>query len=77
MIPAIVTSAEEMLEKWVEYEGKEVDLFQEFYVLASDIISRTAFGSNYKQGKDIFTKMGKLAAICGRNSETVHVTFLR
>ncbi|XP_020277057.1 cytochrome P450 CYP749A22-like isoform X3 [Asparagus officinalis] len=77
MIPAVVISVEDLLKKWVEYENKEVDLFQEFRVLSSDVISRTAFGSSYVQGKDIFTKLGDLVRITSRNAETVRFPFMR
>lgn len=77
MIPAIVVSVEDMLRKLEECEGKEVDLFQEFTVMTSDVISRTAFGSSYIQGRDIFTNLDKLAAISARNRETIEFPLLR
>lgn len=77
MIPAIVTSVEEMLKKWVHNESKEMDVFKEFTVMSSDVISRTAFSSSYMKGKDIFRKLGELAIIAARNTETVYFTFLR
>lgn len=77
MIPAIVTSVEDMLQKWKDYEGKEIDLFKEFHVLTSDVISRTAFSSSYKEGKDIFTKIDKLITLIARNAQTVKSPLLR
>ncbi|PKA53694.1 Cytochrome P450 734A1 [Apostasia shenzhenica] len=77
MIPAIVTGVEAMLTKWVELEGKEVDLFKEFSILASDIISRTAFDSSYSAEKDIFIKMDELTAIAARNFHIVRLPFVR
>jgi len=77
MIPAIVTSVEDMIRKWEEYESKEVDLFKEFFVLASDMISKTAFSSSYMQGKYVFIKLGKLTRIVARNADIVHFKFLR
>jgi PHYB activation tagged suppressor 1 len=48
MIPVISAGEGAMLERWRhQYEGKEIDIFQEFKVLTSEVISRTAFGSSY------------------------------
>ena len=77
MIPAIVTSVEDMLKKWIDHEGREIDLFEEFTVLTSDVISRTAFSSSYMEGRDIFTKLDKLITIAARNAETVNFPLLR
>jgi len=77
MIPAIVTSVEDMIKKWTDQEGREIDLFEEFTVLTSDVISRTAFSSSYMQGRDIFTKLDKLITIAARNAETVNFPLLR
>ncbi|KAH7569957.1 hypothetical protein JRO89_XS05G0024100 [Xanthoceras sorbifolium] len=45
MIPAMIASVEMMLERWRQNDGKEIDVFQEFRVLTSEVISRTAFGT--------------------------------
>ncbi|KAK6931099.1 Cytochrome P450 [Dillenia turbinata] len=69
MVPAMIASVEPMLEKWkeYEYEGKEVEVFEEFRVLTSEVISRTAFGSSYLEGKHIFDMLTELGHILGRN----------
>ncbi|KAB2047378.1 hypothetical protein ES319_A13G040800v1 [Gossypium barbadense] len=54
MTPAVVASVETMLEKWKSKEGKEIEVFQEFRLLTSEVISRTAFGSSYLEGEKIF-----------------------
>ncbi|TQD77784.1 hypothetical protein C1H46_036688 [Malus baccata] len=51
---AIIASAETMLEKWKSHEGKEIEVFEEFTLLTSEVIARTAFGSNYLEGRNIF-----------------------
>ncbi|KAG4110236.1 hypothetical protein ERO13_D13G036700v2 [Gossypium hirsutum] len=61
MTPAVVASVETMLEKWKSKEGKEIEVFQEFRLLTSEVISRTAFGSSYLEG------LMKLSVIAGRN----------
>ncbi|XP_020591128.1 cytochrome P450 CYP749A22-like [Phalaenopsis equestris] len=77
MIPAIVASVESMLQKLVEFEGKEIDFFTEFCILTSEIISRTAFGSNYVEGKEIFIKIDELTAIAARNFQAIRLPFFR
>ncbi|KAL0446978.1 UNVERIFIED_CONTAM: cytochrome [Sesamum latifolium] len=71
MIPAMITSVETMLEKWKEYEGKEIEVFEEFRILTSEIISRTAFGSSYMEGKNIFDMLMKLTLIVSRNAHKI------
>lgn len=46
MIPVIIADIEMMLERWKHYEGKEVELLEEFRLLTSEVISKAAFGSN-------------------------------
>ncbi|XVE91666.1 hypothetical protein REPUB_Repub01dG0030200 [Reevesia pubescens] len=67
MTPAVVASVETMLEKWKGQEGKEIEVFQEFRLLSSEVISRTGFGSSYLEGEKIFEMLTKLAVIAGRN----------
>ncbi|XVF29134.1 hypothetical protein REPUB_Repub15cG0093400 [Reevesia pubescens] len=67
MIPAVIASVETMLEKWKGQEGKEIEVFQEFRFLTSEMISRTAFGSSYLEGEKIFDMFKKLSIIFVRN----------
>ncbi|XP_048318869.2 cytochrome P450 CYP749A22-like [Ziziphus jujuba] len=67
MIPAMVASMEPMLEKWKNHEGKEIEVFEEFRLLTSEIISRTAFGSSYLEGKNIFEMLKKLTFLVSKN----------
>ncbi|KAB2604464.1 cytochrome P450 734A1-like [Pyrus ussuriensis x Pyrus communis] len=67
MTPAIIASAETMLEKWKSREGKEIEVFEEFKLLTSEVIARTAFGSNYLEGKNIFEMLRKLADLIAIN----------
>ncbi|KAG9135019.1 hypothetical protein Leryth_026160 [Lithospermum erythrorhizon] len=73
MVPEMITSVETMLEKWKDFDEKEVEVFQDVRILTSDIISRTAFGSNYLEGKEIFEMLSKLVLIVGRNAHTIRV----
>eukprot|EP00252_Welwitschia_mirabilis_P026760 TRINITY_DN8905_c0_g1_i5.p1 TRINITY_DN8905_c0_g1~~TRINITY_DN8905_c0_g1_i5.p1 ORF type:complete len:594 (+),score=83.28 TRINITY_DN8905_c0_g1_i5:248-1783(+) len=57
MIPTMVESCDLMLDTWnlsLNSGTKEFDVLKEFRRLTADVISRTAFGSNYEQGKHIF-----------------------
>ncbi|KAK6931096.1 Cytochrome P450, partial [Dillenia turbinata] len=69
MVPAMIASVETMLQKWkeYEYEGKEVEVLEEFRVLTSEVISRTAFGSSFLEGKQIFDMFMEWSHILDRN----------
>nr|GEV53292.1 cytochrome P450 CYP749A22-like [Tanacetum cinerariifolium] len=67
MIPEMSKSFETMLDKWKDYEGHEIDVHKEFGLVTTDVISRTAFGSSYAEGKHIFDMVAQLTAITVRN----------
>lgn len=67
MTPAVIASVETMLERWKLLEGKEIEVFGEFRLLTSEVISRTAFGSSYLDGEKIFDMLMKLSVITNRN----------
>ncbi|KAK4277300.1 hypothetical protein QN277_015316 [Acacia crassicarpa] len=58
MVPAFSSSCYNLIERWqkqVEPQGwREIDVAPELEALASDAIARTAFGSNYQEGKHLF-----------------------
>ncbi|VAH44691.1 unnamed protein product [Triticum turgidum subsp. durum] len=58
MLPALSTSCEELVNRWTQSLGSdgtyELDVFPEFRRLTGDVISRTAFGSNYLEGARVF-----------------------
>ncbi|XP_044492723.1 cytochrome P450 CYP749A22-like [Mangifera indica] len=67
MTPTIVASVNVMLDKWSLFEGTEIDMFDEFKVLTSDLISRSAFGSNYLEGEKLFRMLSKMVSFFSKN----------
>ena len=67
MIPAMIASSNVMLEKWRDHKGKEIEVYEEFKIMTSDVISRTAFRSRYEDGKAIFDMLEQLNLIAGKN----------
>ena len=59
----MITSVEEMLERWKHHGGKEIEVFEEFRLFTSEVISKTAFGSSYLEGRNIFGMLMKLSSI--------------
>ncbi|PRQ39032.1 putative cytochrome P450 [Rosa chinensis] len=64
MIPDMIASAETMLVRWKSHEkGKEMEVYEEFRLFTSEVIARTAFGSSYVEGKNIFDMLMKLSLL--------------
>jgi len=77
MIPAMIRSVETMLERWREHEGNEIEVYEEFRLLTSEVISRTAFGSSYSEGENIFDMSLKLGMIISRNGFKIRLPGIR
>lgn len=77
MVPEMSSSVLKMLERWKIYEEKEIDVFREFGLLTTEVISRTAFGSSYLEGKHIFEMVAKLTEITVRNVYKVKLPGIR
>ncbi|XP_011098148.1 cytochrome P450 CYP72A219-like [Sesamum indicum] len=59
MIPAMFLSCSKMIEKWEASisscgSSQEIDVWPSLEDLSGDVISRTAFGSSYEEGRRIF-----------------------
>lgn len=77
MIPAMVDSVHMLLKRWQNLEAREIELFEEFTGITSDVISRTAFGSSYIEGRNIFRMLGELTTIVSRNLFTLRLPGVR
>ncbi|KAG8654209.1 hypothetical protein MANES_05G109200v8 [Manihot esculenta] len=77
MIPAMIETTEMMLERWRQHETKDIDVYEEFKLLTSEVISRTAFGSSYLEGQHIFDMLSRLILILYRNSYLVKIPLLK
>jgi hypothetical protein len=60
-----------MLRSWdtrIERDGvvSEIKVDEDLRSLSADIISRACFGSNYVQGKEIFTKLRDLQKVLSK-----------
>ncbi|KAL6842590.1 hypothetical protein ACP4OV_027434 [Aristida adscensionis] len=66
MLPAFSTCCTELIDRWESKvsgsDGSyEIDIWPEFQNLTGDVISRTAFGSSFMEGRRIFQLQGEQA----------------
>jgi len=71
MLPIFFECCDDMISKWeamVSSEEKcEFDVWPFLQSLTCDIISRTAFGSSYEEGKEIFELLKEQAGLIMRS----------
>ncbi|KAK9092530.1 hypothetical protein Syun_027441 [Stephania yunnanensis] len=80
MVPAIYASCSELVERWenlVSDGSCELDVWPDLQNLTGDVISRTAFGSNYKQGQRIFQLQTELAQLVVQASLSLYLPGFR
>ncbi|KAL0443655.1 UNVERIFIED_CONTAM: cytochrome [Sesamum latifolium] len=82
MIPMMHVSCNELVKKWQSlFADKglshEIDVWPSFENLTADVISRTAFGSNYEQGKRVFLLQKEQAQLVVQLSRSVYIPGLR
>ncbi|CAH1414653.1 unnamed protein product [Lactuca virosa] len=76
MIPAFYISCDEMINKWEELtkEGScEVDVYPHLQTFTSDVISRTAFGSSYQEGRKIFELQKEQARLLMKIVQSLYI----
>ncbi|XP_021715017.1 cytochrome P450 CYP72A219-like isoform X1 [Chenopodium quinoa] len=81
MVPDMAAACGEFIEKWKNLAGAEgsceVDIWPEFQNLTADVISRTAFGSNYAEGRHIFELHKELLNLVIEAMQTLYIPGLR
>nr|GFA25908.1 cytochrome P450 CYP72A219-like [Tanacetum cinerariifolium] len=81
MVPAFYVSCSEMLNKWGETLNKEssgeVDVWTYLSTFSADVISRTAFGSSYEEGRKIFELQREQAVLVMKAAQSVYIPGLR
>lgn len=72
LVPVVAKSVIDMLEQWsamTNSDEVEIEVSEWFQTLTEDVITRTAFGSSYEDGKAIFQLQAQqmvLAAVAFR-----------
>ncbi|KAL8131898.1 cytochrome P450 CYP72A219-like [Apium graveolens] len=81
MLPAMYLSCSEITSKWEEMvspEGQcEVDVWPYLGTLTADVISRTAFGSSYEEGRQIFQLQKEQAQLLMQAAQTLYLPGMR
>ncbi|KAM0019672.1 putative secologanin synthase [Helianthus debilis subsp. tardiflorus] len=77
MLPAFYVSCRDMIEKWEELVNTEnsceIDVWPHLQTFSSDVISRTAFGSSFKEGGNIFELQRELAELIIKATNSVYI----
>ncbi|KAH9319641.1 hypothetical protein KI387_021410, partial [Taxus chinensis] len=79
MVKRMAGCTSSMLEKWQEmvaqedFNGKEIDVQGEFGELTADIISHTAFGSSFNEGKEVFELQKVLQTMAAQAERSVFI----
>ncbi|KAJ9550478.1 hypothetical protein OSB04_014523 [Centaurea solstitialis] len=81
MVPAIYVSCGEIIHKWKEMLSEksscEVDVWPHLQTLTSDVISRTAFGSSFEEGRKIFELQREQTELVTKAAQSFYIPGLR
>ncbi|XP_076918829.1 cytochrome P450 CYP72A219-like [Bidens hawaiensis] len=81
MIPAFYVSCNEMIQNWKKVLSKEnsceVDVWPYLQTFSSDVISCTAFGSSFEEGRKIFELQREQAALVMKATNSVYIPGLK
>uniref|UniRef100_J3L237 Cytochrome P450 n=1 Tax=Oryza brachyantha TaxID=4533 RepID=J3L237_ORYBR len=76
MLPAFATCSSELIRRWQDSVGddgvQEIDVWPEFQNLTGDVISRSAFGSSFSEGRRIFELQSEQAQNVVKMSRATH-----
>ncbi|KAJ4806642.1 Cytochrome P450 [Rhynchospora pubera] len=79
MLPSFSTCCDELITKWDKLidskEFSELDVFPEFKSFTGDVISRTAFGSSFEEGRCIFELQQELVLLVFEASMNSYIPF--
>ncbi|KAJ0666790.1 putative secologanin synthase [Helianthus annuus] len=76
MLPAFHISCSEMINKWegiTKGKSGEVDVYPHLQTMTSDVISRTAFGSSYEEGRRIFELQVEQAKLVIKAAQSMYI----
>ncbi|KAL9224221.1 hypothetical protein vseg_000282 [Gypsophila vaccaria] len=77
MVPVMAGTCKDFIDRWknlTQTEGScELDIWPELQKLTADVISRTAFGSNYEEGNKIFELQKELVKLVIEVMQTVYI----
>ncbi|KAK3210837.1 hypothetical protein Dsin_015543 [Dipteronia sinensis] len=76
LVPVVAKSVTDMLDKWVTMSKSgnvEIEVSEWFQILSEDVITRTAFGSSYEDGKAIFRLQARQMDLAAQAFQTVQI----
>nr|CAD1840098.1 unnamed protein product [Ananas comosus var. bracteatus] len=80
MTKTIAKCVQSMIEGWQiqdESQEKEIEFGRQFQELTADVISHTAFGSSYKEGKEVFLAQKELQKLALATFFNIHLPIFR